>query len=141
MNVTFYDVEPEARAQRIATLVSAAWERGRRLLVACADSAEASELDTLLWSHDAVSFIPHEIVAQGDSPRDPDARIVLVSGEHDPIGADILLQASPVSSEFARSYAFVIDLVDHRSEALLAASRQRYKAWADAGVKPTFIKR
>ena len=141
MNITFYDVAPEARLKRIATLVNAAWERGKRLVITCADPSEASALDRLIWDYDAVSFIPHEVVAQGAKAKDPDARVVLVFEEHDPIGAEILLQASPVSPEFAQGYAFVIDLVDHRTPEALEASRARYKSWAQAGYKPKFIKR
>ena len=140
MNVTFYDVPAAGRQARIARLVQAAWDKGKRLLVTCADSAEASELDAFLWTFDEGSFIPHEVVGPGASVTDPDARVVLVTGEYDPIGADIVLQAAPVSQGFAGGFAYVIDLVDHRTEASVEASRARYKAWASAGTKPAFIK-
>ncbi len=141
MNVTFYDVPPEGRFPRIVKLVSAAWERGKRLLVICGDAAEAAELDQLLWTYDEAAFIPHEVVANGQAPKDPDARIVLMTEERDPIGAEILLQASPASRGFAQRYPFVIDLVDHRSQEALDASRARYKAWAADGFRPGFVKR
>ena len=141
MNVTFYDVGPEGRMRRIVTLVSAAWERGKRLVIACADAEEAEALDRELWTFDEASFIPHEVVGMGQRPTDPDARIVLVGHEEDPIGAEVLLQASPVSRAFAERFAYVIDIVDHRSEEALQASRQRYKDWAADGHKPAFIKR
>jgi len=138
--VTFYDVPAAGRYARIARLVQAAWERGKRLLLTCADPAEAAELDALLWTFDEATFIPHEVVEQGAAATDPDARVVLVTGEYDPIGADIVLQAAPVSQGFAQGYPYVIDLVDHRSEATVTASRERYKAWVSAGTKPAFIK-
>lgn len=140
MNVTFYDVPPGGRSARIVRLVGAAWERGKRLVITCGSAAEANELDDLLWTFDQGSFVPHEVVAPGKAPEDADARVILVTDESDPIGADVLLQASPVSPDFARGYPVVIDLVDHRTEELLAASRARYKAWVDSGVKPAFIK-
>jgi len=141
VNVTFYDVQPDARIRRIATLVNAAWERGKRLVVTCADAEEAEALDQLIWSFNEAAFIPHEIVAEGKPPKDPDARVILVTGEHDPIGAEILLQAAPVSRAFAQRYAYVIDLVDHRSTDALEESRNRYKQWAKDGFKPNFVKR
>ena len=141
MNVTFYDVQPDARISRIATLVNAAWERGKRLVVSCADAEEAEALDQLIWSFNEAAFIPHEIVPEGEPPKDPDARVILVTGEHDPIGAEILLQAAPVSRAFAQRYAYVIDLVDHRSPEALEESRNRYKQWAKDGFKPNFVKR
>jgi len=139
VNVTFYDVPEGGRHARIVRLVEAAWERGKRLVITCADAAEAKELDDVLWTFDQGSFVPHEVVAPGGEPQDADARVVLVTDDSDPIGADVLLQASPVSPDFARSYPVVIDLVDHRTEEALAASRARYKAWVAGGVKPAFI--
>jgi DNA polymerase IIIc chi subunit len=139
VNVTFYDVGPGGRHARITRLVDAAWQRGKRLVITCGTGGEAAELDELLWTFEQGSFIPHEIVAAGQAPADPDARVVIVVGESDPIGADVLLQAAPVTPGFARGFAVVIDLVDHRSEEALAASRARYKAWVSAGVKPAFI--
>jgi DNA polymerase III subunit chi len=141
VNVTFYDVQPDARIRRIATLVNAAWERGKRLLVTCSDVEEAEALDQLIWTFDDGAFIPHEIVSMGEAPKDPDARVILVTEEHDPIGAEILLQAAPVSRAFAQRYAYVIDLVDHRSQEALDASRGRYKDWAKDGFRPNFVKR
>ena len=139
-NVTFYDVPGDARLSRIARLVAAAWERGKRLLIYCTDEAEAAQLDEWLWSYQEEAFIPHERVAASDKPLADNASIVLVWGEYDPIGADILLQAAPASVEFAKRYGVIIDLVDHRTPETLQASRSRYKAWCDSGVRPVHRK-
>lgn len=140
MRITFYDAPPAARLPRIVSLVEAAWERGRRMVIHCADPATADELDRLLWTFHEESFVPHEVVPPGGSPQDPEARIVLVTQEVNPIGAEVLIQDAPTSPDFARGFPFVIDIVDHRTPELLAASRARYKAWRDEGLSPDYRK-
>ena len=139
-NVTFYDVPGDARMNRIVRLVEAAWERGKRLLIHCLDEDEAVALDGWLWSFQEEAFIPHERVAAGEKPEASDASVVLVWGEYDPIGAEVLLQAAPATMAFAEQYGVVIDLVDHRTPGALHASRARYKAWCAAGVRPVHRK-
>lgn len=138
--VTFYDGPPEHRLRRVTALASAAWERGRKLLIRCGDLRDAQTVDDLLWTAREESFIPHE-VAQLDQPlRDAEARVVIVTGDYDPIGADVLVQEAPASFEFAERFGFVIDLVDHRSPELLRASRQRFKDWRERGANPDYRK-
>lgn len=136
--VTFYDLPAEQRLPRVATLAAAAWERGRKLLIHCADDREARALDELLWTFREESFVPHETWRPGTELRDPEARVVLVACEEDPIGADVLVQEAPASAEFARRYAFVIDLVDHRSPQAITASRARFRWWRDEGMRPDY---
>ncbi|MGM0577351.1 MAG: DNA polymerase III subunit chi [Myxococcota bacterium] len=136
--VTFYDTAPDARFPRIARLVDAAWQRGRSLLIHCADPRTAADLDTFLWTFEEASFVPHEIVAPGGTPKDPDGRIVLVTAEENPVGAEVLVQEAPTSLDFAAGFPFVIDLVDHRTPEALASSRARFKSWRERGLKPAF---
>ncbi len=138
--VTFYDGPPEHRLRRVTSLASAAWERGRKLLVHCGSVRDAQALDELLWTAREESFIPHELVRPDQAPRDVEARVVLVIGEYDPIGADVLVQEAPTSFEFAERFEFVIDLVDHRDPELLGSSRQRYKDWRARGANPDYRK-
>lgn len=137
-SVTFYDEAPEQRDRRIFVLAEAAWERGRKLLVHCESAARARELDETLWTLRQESFVPHEHVPPGDRPRDPEARVVLVDGEHDPIGAEVLVQDGPTSPDFAGRYGWVIDFVDHRDAERLQASRERFRAWRDRGLRPGY---
>ncbi len=138
--VTFYDVPAEGRWPEVARLAGAAWRKDKPMLILCADPQEARAFDDFLWTFRDEAFIPHELVGDGAAPRDEDARIVIVTSEHRPVVAPVLVQLSPASMGFAAGFAAVIDIVDHRDEALLAASRERYRAWRDAGVDPGYRK-
>lgn len=138
--VVFYDVSPEARSGQVVRLAEAAWQREKKLLIFCGDGGGAQAVDEHLWTASDSSFLPHEVVAPGEKPRDQKARIVIVTAEEDPIGADLLLQLEPASMEFAARFSVVMDWVDHRSPDLLARSRERFKAWRDKGVVPEHVK-
>ncbi len=136
--VTFYDTAADQRLDRIARLVEAASGRGLGVVIHCADAAAAETVDLFLWSWKQESFIPHEQVRPGEQPEDPDARVVLVTTEERPIAAEVLVQEAPCSFAFAQGFAHVIELVDHRTPEALAASRQRFRDWRQAGADPTF---
>lgn len=136
--VTFYDVLPDGRYPLIAKMAEHAFGKGKRLLVHCQDEAVARELDEYLWLFRDDAFIPHEFVPRGATPADPDACVVLVDREEDPIGAEVLVMEHPASMDFAKAYTSVIDMVDHRDPARLAESRERFKRWRDHEVEPRY---
>ncbi|MCC6623495.1 MAG: DNA polymerase III subunit chi [Deltaproteobacteria bacterium] len=132
--VTFYDIAPDQVFALAAKLAQAAWDKDKRLIIRCADAHEAKALDDHLWTFRDESFVPHEVF--GGALRDPRARIVITTRDERPIEADILLQLAPAELAFATGFDTVIDLVDHADEARLAASRQRFRAWSEAGTRP-----
>lgn len=133
--VVFYDVAPDGRAAIIAGLAEAAWRKARKMLILTPDPQAARALDEALWTYRDDAFLPHEVVAPGDALVDEQARVVITFGEADPLGADILVQLSPASLDFAATYRTVIDIVDHSSEERLKASRARYAAWRARGLE------
>ncbi|MCA9518231.1 MAG: DNA polymerase III subunit chi [Myxococcales bacterium] len=137
--VHFYDLPPDKQWGLVYKLADAAWRRETHVLIHCGDEGEARALDDFLWTFVEDAFVPHERLA-GEGLEDPDARVVIVAAEVAPIAQAVLIQLAPVSVAFAREFETVIDFVDHRDDARLAASRGRFKAWREAGVTPEFHK-
>lgn len=138
-SVIFYDIPPDARFPLVSKLASAAWEKGRRLIVRAAPE-QASALDEHLWVFREEAFVPHEVAHDAASLLDPEARIVIVTHDVAPIAADILLQLAPCELAFARAFETVIDLVDNSDGQRLDASRARFRAWSEAGHRPELKK-
>ena len=134
--VVFYNVPPEARNAHVVRLAETAFEREKKLLIYCGDEGSAQAVDEHLWTASDTSFLPHERVHPGQPPKDGHARIVIVTAEEDPIGADLLLQLDPASMTFATGFGVVMDWVDHRSAEQLSASRSRFSAWREQGLEP-----
>lgn len=131
LRVTFYDVPAEERWPTIFGLAEASLRKGMRMVIHCATDAAAEELDEWLWTFRDDAFLPHERAVGSKPLKDDQAKVVLVSHPMNPHAATILVQDAPVPTEFAQTFETVIDLVDQRSDAALAASRQRYKDWRD----------
>lgn len=137
--VTFYDIPFEARFGLATRLAVHAWNKGKTMLIRCRPQ-EAAALDQHLWIYREESFIPHEVADAPEALSDPEARIVITTRDTRPIPAQILLQLAPTDLAFARDFDSVIDVVDHGDPERLAASRERYRAWSDAGVEPDYKK-
>ncbi len=136
--VTFYDLPPADRLPFIARMAEAAHERGKRMLIHCGDPAVAEEIDEHLWVYRDETFLPHEIARPGEPLHDPEVGVVITTAEQDPISAEVLLLEAATSIEFARRYAAVIEIVDHRQPERLAESRVRFRRWRELGVEPEY---
>ena len=135
--VVFYDVSPEAWDEEIFKLAAAAWSRGQaRLLIVVDGPKRAEDLDAFLWTHREEVFLPHEIAADTGDLMDPSARVLISSSHGHRHGATLLLADRPVPLDFAADFEVVMDVVDHRSDEALEASRARFKAWRQRGVQP-----
>jgi len=137
--VVFYDILPEQRPGLAAKMALGAWDKKKVLVLKCAED-ELAWLDEHLWTFREEVFLPHEAWRAGAPLLDPEARVVLVCDDECPRPGDILVQLAPAGLDFARQFDTVIDVVDHRDEARLTASRARYKAWADLGLRPDLKK-
>jgi DNA polymerase IIIc chi subunit len=143
--VVFYDIEPHPRWALAARMALGAWERKKVLILRC-HPEEIEALDQHLWTFRDEVFLPHESWWPGKTLLDAEARILLVASDELPRDGepgearDILLQLAPVPHAVARRFETVIDVVDHGDDVRLAASRARYKAWVDDGLRPEIKK-
>ncbi len=111
-------------------LAEKAWRSGHRVLLHCADQAEAQQLDKLLWQHRADSFTPHSLDARSDEAiaicHSTDSIAAL--GEH----CDVLINTSEdLPKEFSR-FQRLAEVVNPQEDSL-QASRQRYSYYKRRG--------
>lgn len=74
MDITFYvvaDTDPAQRLRTACRLVEKAFRQRHQVFVRAASRAEAEQLDELLWTFRAESFIPHHLVGEGPTPPPP----------------------------------------------------------------------
>ena len=71
-NATFYLLETDtpvdglsAQEALVCDLAGARWREGKRVLIACADEAQAIRLDEALWQRPADAFVPHNLAGEG----------------------------------------------------------------------------
>ena len=136
----FYHLERRALEDVLPGLVEKSLQKGWRAVIRT-DSAERSDaLDSLLWTFDDQSFLPHAQAGDGDAAGQP----VLISVEEgNPNSAQIVFYVGGVQpgdwnslSDLAR----VVLLFDGRDEAALASARAAWKDAKAAGHDVTYWK-
>ena len=67
----FYHLERRSLDDVLPTLITRTLERGQRVLIKAESADRASAIDTLLWTYDDQSFLPHAQAGDGDAKRQP----------------------------------------------------------------------
>ncbi|MBV9990641.1 MAG: DNA polymerase III subunit chi [Alphaproteobacteria bacterium] len=135
----FYHLERRALEDVLPGLVERTLERGWRALIRCESAERAEALDTLLWTYDDASFLPHAQAGDGDSARQP----VLITVEDDnPNAADVLFLVGGAAQDWGAAAAFtrVVTMFDGRDASMLAAARTAWKDARSAGHDVTYWK-
>jgi len=136
----FYHLERRALEDVLPGLVEKSLQRGWRAAIKT-DSAERSDaLDTLLWTYDDQSFLPHAQAGDGD----PAAQPVLISVEEgNPNSAQIFFYvggAMPADWNGLQELARVVLLFDGKDSQALADARAAWKEAKAAGHDVTYWK-
>jgi DNA polymerase III subunit chi len=138
----FYHLERRSLEEVLPGLVEKSLERGWRAVIRT-DSAERSEaLDSLLWTYDDQSFLPHAQAGDGEAARQ---KVLITVEEGNPNSAKILFcvggaQPSDWRDAKLADLVRVVLLFDGRDEAALSGARQAWKAAKDCGHEVTYWK-
>lgn len=135
VRVDFYilpDTATQGRLKLACKLAEKAYEQGHRVYVLAADEQQAAHLDDLLWTFKQNSFVPH---ARYPLPEG-DAAPVWIGTEPSPEpAAEVLINLTAAIPAAFQRFERVLELVD-QSESVLAASRQRFRAYREQGIEP-----
>jgi DNA polymerase-3 subunit chi len=136
----FYHLERRSLEDVLPGMVEKSLQRGWRAAIKT-DSAERSDaLDTLLWTYDDQSFLPHAQAGDGD----PAAQPVLISVEEaNPNSAQIFFYvggAMPADWSGLDELARVVLLFDGKDSQALADARAAWKEAKAAGHDVTYWK-
>ncbi|MDF2444964.1 MAG: polymerase subunit chi [Moraxellaceae bacterium] len=74
MEITFYvlaDLDPGKRLSTACRIIEKAFQQKHSIFVLAASRAEAEQLDEMLWTFRADSFVPHHLVGEGPTPPPP----------------------------------------------------------------------
>jgi len=136
----FYHLERRGLEDVLPGLVEKSLQRGWRAAIKT-DSAERSDaLDTLLWTYDDQSFLPHAQLGDGDAAAQP---VLITVEEGNPNSAEIFFYvggALPQDWNGLSGLARVVLLFDGRDEEALAQARAAWKEAKAAGHDVTYWK-
>lgn len=108
-------------------LLSKAYQQQHHIHVYTEDDVQARKLDTLLWTYQDISFVPH---ALADSEIASSAPILIGETEAFSDTADILVNLKNTLPDKVDAFQRIIEIVPH-AEPWLGLSRKKYAAYRD----------
>ncbi len=129
--VRFHHLERRRVDQALPSLLEAALEEGRRVVVRASSDEMVAALNERLWTYDDASFLPHGAAGDGDPMTQP---IFLTSGLGNPNAATMLVRLSDAeTSEADDAFDLVVLMFDGRDEAALGRARSEWRRLKDEG--------
>lgn len=134
MEITFYvlaDHDPAARLHTACRLIEKAFKHKHEVWVQAASRLEAEQLDELLWTFKAESFIPHHLLGDGPAPPPP-VRIGWAGQAIE--GRGILLNLSAEVPENFRRCQRILEIVGG-DDAMREAARSHWRHYKQQGLQ------
>ena len=124
MRIDFYHLDAWPLDRALPKLLEKVISAGQRALVVTASEERAQTLNTLLWTYDAGSWLPHGTKADGHEPEQP----ILIGDTDDNLNnADILVLTEGMDSAHKHAFSRCLDLFDGTNADALEAARDRWK--------------
>jgi len=129
--VHFYHLTSTPLERALPRLLEKSYAGGFRTIVVADNDMHVEQLNSLLWTYHADSFLPHGSAKDGNSERQPiflTSEIPMEAGEK-----EILFITSGILAENTAPYDRVIDMFDGSSPQSLSGARSRWKQYKDSG--------
>lgn len=130
--IDFYitrDSGGSARELAVCKLAHKAFRLGHKIYILTGDAEQSRQLDRLLWTFSAGSFIPH-----GIRTIEPDHRLPVIIGDDEPPENcdDVLISLTATVSQCFSRFSRVVDVVSPTQEARQQA-RERFRHYRERG--------
>lgn len=138
--ILFYHLERKSLDAVLPGLIEKSLERGWRTLIR-ADTAERAEaLDTLLWTYDDQTFLPHAQKGEGE-PKDQPVLITTEEGNDNDANILFLVGGAPAPAwDSVTALTRIVLLFDGRDPVALDAARVSWRGAKEAGHEVTYWK-
>jgi len=136
----FYHLERRALEDVLPGLVEKSLQRGWRAAIKTDSSERSDALDTLLWTYDDQSFLPHAQLGDGEPSGQP---VLITVEDGNPNAAQIFFYvggAVPADWASLSGLARVVLVFDGRNDESLAQARAAWKEAKTAGHDVTYWK-
>ena len=129
--VQFYHNTPD-RLALARELVARAHAGGRKAVVRLPDAADARKLDQMLWTQEALEFVPHVGI---DSPLAAETPVILATADSQATWPheDMLFNLAPDLPRAVDGFRLVVEIVG-KSEAEKLPARARWSAYKQQGL-------
>ncbi|MAH84212.1 MAG: DNA polymerase III subunit chi [Rhodospirillaceae bacterium TMED8] len=136
-NIAFYHLEISSLEQALLKLLEKTLDAGKRALVIAGSEERVEALNTLLWTYDGGSWIPHGSSMDGTPEEQP---VWLSIEEANLNNAHFLFLTDGIESATVSNFERCFDLFDGNDPIMLQAARERWRISSDAGHQLTYWK-
>ncbi len=113
-------------------LVKMAFERNMHVHIHTDDERTSQTLDSLLWTQEAPSFLPHSVILEEQDKGERLDKITLSHSVEPMTHCDYLINLSNQRPAFFSRFKKVAEIID-QDESILEAGRERYAFYRDRG--------
>ena len=135
-DIRFYHMTRKTLEKALPELLAKALERYPRIVVKAADTDQVAALDTLLWTYDPASFMPHGAAADEFAAEQS---VFLTTEETNPNGANMIVLTGGATSAAVDAYDLCCELFDGNDDTAVQEARGRWAVYKDAGHEPTYF--
>lgn len=133
--IGFYHLLSTPLERALPKLLERGRARGHRIVVRAGSPERVAQLDTILWTYDDASFLPHGWERVGNAAAQP---IWLTDRDENPNRASLLVLTDGAEAGDLSSFARCADMFDGNDETAVAAARERWRRAREAGHRLTY---
>lgn len=124
--VDFYHLQNQSLENVLPKLLEKAYETGKKIKIKIGNEERIEFINSLLWTYDDQSFIPHGSKKDGFAELQP---IWLSASDDNPNNAEMLflVDGAKVSLELVNGFERVFNIFDGNSETAVAEARSFWK--------------
>jgi len=130
--IRFYHLRRASLEDTLTVILERAYGRGERTLVMASSAERVEALAAHLWTYRPDSFLPHGTAKDGASADQP---IYLTAAAENPNAAKLLILCDGAARADCGDFPLVCEMFDGNDETAVAAARERWKSYKDAGHK------
>lgn len=133
--IRFYHLLRTPLERALPQLLERVMQRGWRAVVMARSTERVESLNGLLWTYRADGFLPHGSAADGNAEHQP---VWLTEADENPNGANVLFLTDGAVSGKLAGYELCCELFDGNDEGIVAAARDRWRGYLEAGHELTY---
>jgi DNA polymerase III subunit chi len=133
--VGFYHLLSTPLERALPKLLERAREQGFVIVVRAGSAERVAQLDSLLWTYEEASFLPHGSARDGNAAAQP---IWLTERDENPNHATMLVLLDGVEPGDLSSFSRCADIFDGNDESAVGAARERWRRAREAGHELTY---
>ena len=133
--ISFYHLEHSPLERALPRLLEKVLENGLRALVVAGSEERVEALNTVLWTYQQRSFLPHGTANDGFAAAQP---IYLTTEQENPNGASVLVLIDGSDHDDLESFDRCLFVFDGKDADAVASARERWRAGKTAGHEVTY---